>query len=180
MTDGLCTKKDFLELAKERCSVRKFSNKKVEAEKVDLILEAARLAPTACNNQPQRILVLNSDKGLDKLKDCTNYHFDAPLAFIICYDSEKSWKRRYDEKDEGDIDASIVTCHMMLEIANLGLGSTWVGSFDPAEVKKRFTLPDNIIPVAILPTGYKSEDSVPHPLHNKRLSKKEFVFYNRL
>lgn len=171
-------KLDFLKLAKERFSVRKFTNQKVEAEKIDLILDAASLAPTACNNQPQRILVLDSDKGLDKLKDCTNYHFDAPLAFIVCYDNEVSWKRRYDDKDEGDIDASIVTCHMVLEIANLGLGCTWVGSFDPKTVREFYHLPNNVIPVAILPTGYKSEDAVPHPLHNKRLRKKDFVFYN--
>ena len=174
----MTNKVDFLELAKERFSVRKFSNKKVESAKVDLILEAGRLAPTACNNQPQRVLVLDNEVSLDKLKDCTNYHFDAPLAMIICYDNEASWKRRYDNKDEGEIDACIVTCHMMLQVANLGLGSTWVGAFDPIAVRKLYELPENIIPVAILPVGYKSNDAVPNPLHNKRLRKDETVFYN--
>lgn len=171
---------DFIELAKERHSVRKFSDKKVEQEKIDLILEAGRIAPTACNKQPQRILVLNSPESLDKLKTCTPCHFDAPLAILICYDKTVSWKRPFDDNDSGDIDASIVTSHMMLEITNLGLGTTWVGHFDPEAMIKTFELPENIIPVALLPIGYPSKDSVPHPNHDKRFDKSETVFYNSI
>lgn len=87
---------DFLELAKERYSVRKFSDKKVEREKLDAILEAGRCAPTAVNYQPQRILVLESPEALEKLKGCTPYHFHAPLALLVCYDREASWKRSHD------------------------------------------------------------------------------------
>ena len=169
---------DFLDLAKERYSVRKFSDKKVEKEKLDKILEAGILAPTAVNFQPQRILVLDSEENLAKLKECTQYHFNAPLALLVCYDKTVSWKRKHDNKDEGEIDASIVTTHMMLEIANLGLGSTWVGYFDPAAVVKAFKLPENIIPIAILPTGYPSEASVPSPMHSKRYEKDQIVYYN--
>ena len=78
---------DFKALATERYSVRKFETKPVEKEKVDSILAVARLAPTAHNYQPQRLLVLNSDESLNKLKDCTNGHFNAPLAIIVCYDN---------------------------------------------------------------------------------------------
>jgi len=169
---------DFLELAKERYSLRKFSSKKVEAEKIDLILEAGRLAPTAANLQPQRILVLESEESLGKLKECNPYHFNAPLAMLVCYDNTASWKRSYDGKDSGKIDASIVATHMMLEIANLGLGSTWVGHFNPAAVKTVFALPDNIIPVAILPIGYPGLDAAPHPNHYRRLDKSKTVYYN--
>lgn len=108
---------DFLELARERYSVRKFAPQKVEKEKLDAVLEAGRLAPTAVNYQPQRILVLDSDAALGKLKDCTPYHFSAPLALVVCYDAAVSWKRSYDGKDMGEVDASIVTTHMMLEAA---------------------------------------------------------------
>lgn len=170
---------DFLELAKERYSVRNFSDKKVETEKVDLILEAAKLAPTACNNQPQRLLVLNSEENLNKLKNCTPYHFNAPLAILICYDKNESWKRRYDNKDGGEIDASIVTTHMMLEITNLGLGTTWVGHFDPQAMVSTFNIPENLIPVALLPIGYPSETSAPSPMHEKRLEMIATVFYNK-
>lgn len=108
---------DFLELAKERYSVRKFSDKKVEREKLDAILEAGRCAPTAVNYQPQRVLVLESPEALEKLKGCTPYHFHAPLALLVCYDREASWKRSFDNCDMGAVDAAIVTTQMMLEAA---------------------------------------------------------------
>ena len=169
---------DFIQLIKERYSARKFSDKKVEQEKLDLILDAARFAPTACNLQPQRLLILNETESLEKLKNCTPFHFNAPLAILVCYDEASSWKRKYDNSDEGAVDASIVTTHMMLEIANLGLGSTWVGSFNPEKVKENFELPENYIPVAILPIGYPSEDCEPSPAHEARFEKEKTIFYN--
>lgn len=159
---------NFLDLANERYSVRKFDGRKVEQEKIDLILEAGKLAPTACNYQPQRILLIQSGDGLERVKDCTRYHFNAPLTLIICYDNTVSWKRSFDHYDMGAVDAGIVTTHMMLEIAELGLGSTWVGHFDPQKVKENFSLPENIIPVAILPIGYPAKESSPNPNHTKR------------
>lgn len=169
---------DFLELAKKRYSVRQFSDRKVEKEKLNLILEAARLAPTACNFQPQRLLVIESEESLNKLKDCTPYHFNTPLTILVCYDNKVSWKRKYDNAESGEVDASIVTTQMMLEITNLGLGSTWVGSFDPEKIKLAFNLPKNFIPVSLLPIGYESEDSEPNPNHEKRFDKEKIVFYN--
>lgn len=105
--------KAFKALATERYSVRKFDTKPVEQEKVDIILETARLAPTAHNYQPQRLFVLNTADSLNKLKDCTNGHFNAPLAIIVCYDNTVSWKREYDDADLGTVDASIVGSHIM-------------------------------------------------------------------
>lgn len=159
---------EFLKLAKDRYSVRKFCDKKIEKEKLDLILEVGRVAPTAVNYQPQRIFVLDTEEALSKLKACTTYHFHAPLALLICYDKTVSWKRSYDGKDMGEVDVSIVATHMMLEVTNLGLGSTWVGHFDPQKIEDVFELPENIIPVALLPIGYPDETSIPHPNHNKR------------
>ena len=77
---------DFLELAKTRYSCRSFSSKKVEKEKLEKILEAGRIAPTAVNYQPQRILVLQDPEKLEKLKECTKYGWGAPVIMIICYD----------------------------------------------------------------------------------------------
>lgn len=158
---------DFLQLARERYSVRKFSDKKIELEKINVILEAGRVSPTACNYQPQRILVLESEENLAHLKKCTPFHFDAPLAFIVCYDSTVSWKSK-DGRDLGVIDASIVTSHMMFEAVELGLGSTWVGHFDPKALREHFEIPDYLIPVAILPLGYPADDAQPHSLHSER------------
>lgn len=166
---------DLMELFIERHSVRKFSDKKVEKEKIRAILEAGRVAPTAVNFQPQRIYVLESEESLLKLKDCTKFHFDAPVAFLVCYDNTVSWKRSYDNKDMGEVDASIVATQMMLEITNLGLGTTWVGHFDPSAVIEKFNLQDNIKPVAIFPIGYPAEDSAPNPRHYERLDLSETV-----
>ena len=167
---------DFLQLAKERYSVRKFSDKKVEKDKIDLILEAGRVAPTAVNYQPQRILVMESEESLNKLKECTPCHFDAPLALLVCYDSITSWKRN-DGKDMGEVDAAIVTTQMMLQAAELGLGTTWVGYFSAEAVIKQFQIPEYLIPVAILPIGYPASDSIPSPMHNKRYDMGKTVFY---
>lgn len=169
---------DFLELVKERYSVRKFSKQPVEAEKLEQILEAGRLSPTAVNFQPQRILVLNSETNLSKLKNCTPYHFNAPLALLVCYDNTVSWKRSYDQNDSGTVDASIVTTHMLLEIANLGLGTTWVGHFDPAAIQQAFSIPAHIVPIALLPIGYPVDDSQPHANHDRRYDTSHTVFYN--
>lgn len=164
---------DFYKLAKERYSVRKFKDIPVPQEIIDKILEAGNLAPTAHNNQPQEIIVVNSKNGLSTLKKCTECHYNAPLAFIISYNKDKSWKREYDGQDSGDIDASIVTTHMMMEAAELGIGSTWVMYFIPEAVKTEFALPDNIIPVVILVMGYP--DAEPSVNHSKRRNLEEYV-----
>ena len=168
----------FLQLAQKRYSVRKFSDKPIDKATINLILEAGRVAPTACNNQPQRILVLESAEARAKVKECTAYHFDAPLTLLICYDKSVSWKRKFDGEDGGAVDASIVTTQMMLQAFELGVGSTWVGSFDPQKVHKAFKLPTNCVPVALLPLGYPAADSVPNVAHDKREPLKETVFWN--
>lgn len=169
---------NFIDLAKNRYSVRKFSDKKIEKEKLDLILEAGRVAPTAVNYQSQRIMVMNNVDSLNKLKECTRYHFNAPLVLLVCYDSNVSWKNPKSNEDNGKFDATIVATHMMLEVANLGLGTTFVGDFDPNMVRKVYNLPDYIHPVVLLPMGYPSEKSIPTKLHHMRKSIDETVFYN--
>ena len=170
---------DFLELAKQRFSCRGFANKKVEDEKIEKILEAAKLAPTARNQQPQRILVLTEEEQLKKLSNCTQYGWNAPVIMIIFYDKEASYKRdKYDNKEFGDIDASIVTTHMMMEIQNLGLGTTWIGSFDPQKIMETYDVPTNWVPVAILPIGYPSEEIKPSNWHFERKDVSDFTYWN--
>ncbi len=168
----------FHDLAASRHSVRKFNNQPIEREKLDLILEAGRIAPTACNYQPQRILVLESEEARTKLKECTAYHFDAPVALLVCYDKTKSWKRSFDGDDSGTIDGSIVTTQMMLQAFELGIGSTWVGFFDPKKVRNVFKLPNEYVPVALLPLGYPAGNSQPSPMHTKREPMENTVFYD--
>ena len=155
---------EFEKLIKERYSVRKFVQKHLEKDDIEKILAAAHLAPTGCNYQPQRILVLNTDESVKKLKDCTKCHFDAPLGFVICYDEKESFLGK-DGRQFGVLDASIVTTYMMLKATELGLGTTWVGLFDAKQTQQLFNLPQNIIPLAFLPTGYPKEGCQPNPRH---------------
>ena len=166
---------DFLELAKERYSVRSFEKRPVEDEKIEKIIEAGRVAPTACNNQPQRIICVKSEEGLEKLKKCTSCHFNAPLAFIIGYDKNEAWKRSFDGKSSGDIDASIVATHMMLEAWEEGIGSTWVMYFIPEAVNEEFGIGDDIEPTAILVMGYAGSGAKPAGLHFDKKNKEETV-----
>lgn len=144
---------DFLHLAKTRYAVRSYQNKPVESEKIAKILEAGRIAPTAANRQPQKVLVVQSDAGRKKLEKAANT-FQAPLVFIICADHSQVWKRSYDGKSATDIDASIVTDHMMLEATELGLGSLWICAFQPDILKKEFLIPEGLEPINLLAVGY--------------------------
>lgn len=170
---------EFSELAKTRYSLRKFSDKEIEKEKLDKVLEAARVAPTAVNFQPQRILVLNSKDCFEKMQQCTKYAFNAPKYLIICYDSDKSWKRDIDNKDYGETDAAIAATHIILQAAELGLGTCFVGVFDPTLLCESFNIPQSYIPTAIIPIGYPAEDAHPAHLHEKRLDISETVFYDK-
>ena len=170
---------DFLTLAMERYSLRKFSDKAIEKEKLDKVLEAAKVAPTAVNYQPQRILVLDGEKNREKMQKCTKYAFNAPTYILVCYDKEKSWKRSYDGADFGEVDAAIVGTHIMLQAAELGLGTCFVGAFDPSKAKEEFDLPENYAAAAIFPIGYPAEDAHPAHLHEKRLDLSETVFYEK-
>lgn len=164
---------DFLQLSKKRYSVRKYENEKVEDEKLSQILEAARVAPTAGNIQPQRLIVVKTERNLEKLKKGANV-YGAPLAIIICVDRNQSWKRPFDSKDIGDIDAGIVGTHMVLQAEELGLGTIWVGYLDPKAIKDEFNIPDNVEPVSIIGVGYaKGRPASPdrHSTERKPLEK---------
>ena len=169
----------FLELTKKRYSARSYLEKPVEREKLDIILEAGRVAPTACNNQPQRILVVNSKEGLEKISKSYK-SFGAPLALVVCVDHNNTWKRAYDGKNSADIDASIVCDHMMLCAADIGLDSVWVCAFNPEVLRKEFNIPDHIEPVNILFVGYaKGEPKSPKRHDSMRKPVGSSVFYEK-
>ncbi|MBQ8587914.1 MAG: nitroreductase family protein [Clostridia bacterium] len=169
---------EYEKLIAERYSVRKFENKHLEKEVIDRILKAGHLAPTGCNYQPQRILVLNNDDSVKKLKECTKSHFDAPTAMLICYNKDESWERRYDGALSAPVDAAIVTTHMMLAAHNIGVGSCWVMSFDPFAMREKFNIPQNYEPVALLVMGYPHNEAEPLEMHSKFRPVDEVVFYD--
>ena len=157
----------FLDLAAERYSVRSYSNQPVEQEKIDLILKAAQLAPTAVNYQPQMIYLLKSNVALAKINRLCRCIYGAPLVFLICSDERKTWKSQTEPGySAGEMDCSIVCTHMMLEAWEQGLGSVWVRLFNVAEVAKAFDLPPHIKPICLLPVGYAAPGAKPYaPWH---------------
>lgn len=171
---------DFITLAKQRCSIRSYTDQKVETEKLEKILEAAHAAPTAANLQPVHLITVQSEKGLSKIGKAANV-YDAPLAIIVCADHNKAWIRPFDQKQTCDIDASILTDHMMLQATELGLGTVWICYFKPDVLKAEFSLPDNLEPINILAVGYADEEPADAERHSKtRIPVNELVSYEKL
>ena len=158
----------FLKLAESRYSLRKFKSQPIEQEVLNRVLEAARIAPTAHNNQPQRIMIISGD-DLEKVDLCTQCRFGAPTVLLVCYDKTVCWIRPFDDAPSGEVDASIVTTHMMLAAQEEGLGTCWVMNYDAAKCAELFNLPESIVPVALLPIGYPNNDAKPSGRHNERL-----------
>ena len=159
---------EFLELAKQRYSVRAFAPQPVEDEKLEKILEAGRIAPTGKNQQPQRIYVLKSPESMQKINSLCACIYGAPVVLMVAYDKNRETVLA----DKGGIrlgetDASIVCTHMMLEAAELGIGSCWVGWFDREEVRDAFGLPENEVVIALLPLGYPAPDAAPSARHTQ-------------
>lgn len=157
---------EFSELIKQRYSVRKFSPKAIEPEKLSAILEAGRLAPTAKNMQPQRIYVLQSKDALEKANNLSPCIYGAQTVLMICADVNEAWHRLGSGVSAAETDASIVATHMMLAAKNEGIGSVWVGMFVQKEAQKVFGLPENIMPYALMPIGYA--DMGPSERHEDR------------
>lgn len=167
---------NILDIAKKRFSARTYTNREISQETLDLILEAAHVAPTAANLQPIRLLIVKSDESKEKLSKAANI-YNAPIAIIVCSDTTKSWTRPFDGKQTNDIDASIITDHMMLTATEQGLGSVWICYFKPDVIKKEFNLPENLEPINILAIGYTNEKSDLARHDSQRIPKEELITY---
>ena len=168
---------DFEKLSAERYSLRKYSDRPVEPEKLALILEAGRNAPTAHNLQPQRIFVIQSPEALEKTDGCMGSHFHPPVILAVACDLEEAWKRETDGKNHGEIDAAIAATQMMLQAADLGLGTTYVGMFEPEKLWAAFPEMQGTMPVAMLTLGYPAEGAHPSRLQASRKPLEELVKY---
>ncbi len=167
-------KKDFLQLASERYSVRNFDSTAVNRDLIDKILEAGRLAPTAVNSQPQKIYLVQSPEAMAKMRIVSPCMYGAPHCFVLCYDDARVC-RRGENGNYGDIDVTIVLTHMVLEAANLGIGTCIVGYFGPARLSAELELPENIHPVLLLPFGYPAAGCTPAERHGDRRELSESV-----
>lgn len=170
---------EFRDLICTRYSVRKFQSTPIPQDVLDRILEAGRIAPTAENRQPQRILVVRSAEALEKLKPCTPCHFDAPVILLACCDRSVGKEEIGSERDFGRVDVSIALTHIMLAAADLGVGTLWVGMFNPEKLRRAFQIPEQYEIVSLMPIGYPAEDSVPNArLHDVRYPIEHMVSYD--
>lgn len=154
---------EFYELIKKRCSVRSYDrNKKIDQKILEKILNAARLAPSAANKQPWKILVISSPNKLEEIKKCYNkpWFHDAPHVIVIKGKISEAWVRSYDGYNSLETDLSILMTYIILAAANEGIATCWIANFNPDTLKKVLELSDDERVYAITPLGYPVEGSV--------------------
>ncbi len=164
---------EFNEVIIKRTATRKFSDKKVEENKLNNVLEAGRIAPTAKNIQPIKIYVINSDEGIKKLDEATPCRYGANTVLLVCGDTELAYKKG--DYSTYEMDACIVATHLMLAATNEGLDNIWVEMFDENVIRDKYNIPSNLKPICLLPIGYKTDDCPLNPLHNKRKELSEII-----
>lgn len=148
---------NFIDLAKNRFSCRAYESKEIEEKKLKLVIEAARIAPSANNQQPWFFYVVQNDKEmLQKMHD--SYHRewfnDAPAVIVCCANTNDAWVRKSDNKNHSDVDISIAIDHITLAATDLGLATCWVCNFYVDKVQEYLNLPENMKPVALISLGY--------------------------
>ena len=166
---------EFENIIRKRTAVRKFSDKKIEKEVLDKILEAGRLAPTAKNNQPFKIYVVNNEEGLLKIDNASRCRYGAKTVLIVCGNKDEAYHKG--DYSTYEMDSCIVATHMMLEATNVGVDNIWIELFDEAILRNEFNIPNEYIPVCLLPLGYKAADCPINPLHEKRKNIEDIVEY---
>lgn len=158
----------FLELVKTRRSVRKFSEQAVKRDQIELCLEAARLAPSACNGQPWRFLVFDDPKrkeifcreAVSGIYRTSSFICKAPVLILALSQRGKLLPElagRFQGKHYPLIDLGIAVEHLVLQATEVGLGTCWVGWFNAPAVEKLLALPKGEKPIALIPLGYPAE-----------------------
>ena len=166
---------DFLELAKARYSCRKLTDKDIEPEKIERILQAAIAAPTAKNVQPYKIWAIKSADAFAKIKQTTDFTFGAKFALVVGVDKSAAFTRPFDNMNFGHIDGAIVATHIWLAVQAEGLGTTWVGWFDAPKLRELFPEMKDFDLIAIFPIGYPAEEAKPSNRHEDRREISEAV-----
>ncbi len=158
---------ELAELIRERRSVRAFENRPVEAHKIDCILEAANLAPSAGNLQAYEIYRVTSPHPRAALARAADQSFiaQAPIILVFFANAGRS-ARKYGSRGRELYalqDATIAATHAVLAAADAGLGTVWIGAFDPSKVTAAVGAPPDWVPVAVLPIGYAAEKPAASP-----------------
>ena len=151
---------EFSNLITDRYSVRAYLANQIEDTKLQAVLEAANLAPTAANRQPFQIIVIHTQGREEQLKQIYNrdWFVQPPLVICVCALLAQGWERKYDGKNYSVVDAAITMDHLILAATNLGLGTCWIAAFDPDAARKILKLPDDVEPVAFTPLGYPADE----------------------
>ena len=168
---------EFNEVIANRYSCKKFDGNAVPAQKIEAVLNAARLAPTAKNLQEQHIYVVQSAEKLAVIDEITPCRYNAPCVAVVAFDAENTFTYPGGERDSGVEDASIVATHMILAACNEGVDSCWINLFDPAVAKEKLGLPENEEVLMLLDLGYAAEGAGPLPKHTSRKPLSETVTY---
>ena len=168
---------DFIQLAKERYSCKKFDSRQISQDQLITILEAGRLAPTAKNLQEQHIYVVQSPERLAIVDQHTPCRYGAPTMLIVAFDKNNTYTYPGQKYDSGIEDASIVTPHMMLCAKSVGVDSCWVNCFDPDKMAEAFALPENEEILTCLALGFPAEGAKPLPNHFSRKPLEATVTY---
>ena len=154
---------EYSELIKVRYSVRAYRPDSVEDTKLQAVLEAARLAPTAANRQPFQLIVLHTAGREEEIGKI--YHrpwfVQAPIVIAVCAISSQAWVRESDRFNARLIDAAIVADHLILAAANLGLGTCWIAAFNVEAARRVLQLPQEVEPVIFTPLGYPADQPGP-------------------
>jgi nitroreductase len=154
---------EYSELITARYSVRAYRPDPVEDEKLQAVLEAARLAPTAANRQPFQLVVMRTAGREEEIGRIYRrpWFVQAPLVIAVCAISSQAWVRESDRFNARLIDAAIVADHLILAAANLGLGTCWVAAFNMEAARRLLQLPDEAEPVIFTPLGYPADSAGP-------------------
>lgn len=169
---------EFLEVVKNRFSCKGFdSSKSVSAEKIEAILQAGRLAPTAKNLQEQKIYVIQSKEMIEKIDEATPCRYGAPVVLCVAFNKNNVFTYPGNKRDSGIEDAAIVATHLILAAENEGVNSCWLNFFDPEIVAEKLGLPDEEEVLMLMDLGYAAEGSGPLPNHNSRKPLSETVKY---
>lgn len=161
---------DFSDIIEKRYSLRHLSDQPVSDEQINRILKAAQLAPTAVDKQPFKIWIIKSEEARLKAGNAFNFDFakKAPVIFVVGALPDEAWVRPADQMNFACIDAAIAATSMLYEITNLGLGTTWIGHFNPEKLKEAFSQMKPYVLIAIFGVGYPANGAKPNPIHFKR------------
>ena len=153
----------FLDLAEKRRSVRAYKPDEVPEELLQTVLEAGRLAPSACNKQPWRFIVVRSETVRRALGAAyaREWFWKAPLVIAVCILPKEAWTRSHDGKNYAMADGALAMDHLQLAAAELGLGTCWIAAFDPAAAREILGLPDGVEIVGMTPLGFSDVEANP-------------------